>query len=82
MSKNRFSQNSPNNDHFVQQFFARIPPQTAATFNNAQLVALKEVFGERIAKRHSVDIRLSIPFFQRGFYLVLLLGKNKRNTER
>ena len=82
MSPNRFNKNSAKPDDFLQQFFARIPPQTAATFNNAQLTALKQVFGERVTKRHAVDIRLSIPFFPRRFYLVLVLGKEKRSKER
>ncbi len=82
MLPNRFTKNSAKPDHFIRQFFARIPPQTAATFNKAQLTALKQVFGERMAQRHAVDLRLSIPFFHRRFYLVFILGKEKRSKKR
>lgn len=73
---------SAKQDDFMEWFSRNIPPQTAATFNKAQLTALKQVFGERVSKRHAVDLRMSIPFFSRGFYLVLLLGKENRSNER
>ena len=82
MPQNRFTKDSSKTDPFVQQFFARIPPKTATTFSNTQLAALKQVFKERITKRHAVDIKLSIPFFRQGFYIVLLLGKEKRSKKR
>ncbi len=75
MSQKSLNKDSSNTDSFVQQFFARIPAKTAATFTDTQLTALKYVYQEHIGKRHAVDIRLSIPFFKRGFYVVLLLGK-------
>ncbi len=71
------TKNHAKTDSFLQLFFARISPQTAATFTNAQLAELKRVFGYRVTP-HAIDIRLSIPFFKRGFYLVFLLGKEKR----
>ena len=72
------TKNYAKTDSFIQLFFARIPSQTAATFTNAQLTELKRVFGTRSLRPHAIDIRLSIPFFKRGFYLVFLLGKQKR----
>ena len=81
MPQNRFTKDSSKTDPFVQQFFARIPPKTATTFTDTQLAALKQVFKDRISKRHAVDIKLSMPFFK-GFYIVLLLGKEKRSKKR
>jgi len=81
MPQNRFTKDSSKTDPFVQQFFARIPPKTATTFTDTQLAALKQVFKERISKRHAVDIKLSMPFFK-GFYIVLLVGKEKRSKKR
>jgi hypothetical protein len=69
-------------DPFVQKFFARIPPETAATFTNTQLAELKRVFHARVEQQHSVDIRLSVPIFKRRFYLVYLLGKENRRLKR
>lgn len=82
MPQNRFTKDSSKTDPFVQEFFARIPPKTATTFTDTQLAALKQVFKERISKRHAVDIKLSMPFFKQGFYIVLLLGKEKRAKKR
>lgn len=82
MPQNRFTKDSSKTDPFVQQFFACIPPKTATTFSNTQLAALKQVFKERITKRHAVDIKFSIPLFRQGFYIVLLLGKEKRTKKR
>ncbi|MBR8838627.1 MAG: hypothetical protein DSM106950_32660 [Stigonema ocellatum SAG 48.90 = DSM 106950] len=82
MQPTNSNKKSAKNDDFMQWFSTNIPPQTAATFNKAQLTALKQVFSERVPKRHAVDIRMSIPFFIRGFYVVLLLGKEKRSKER
>lgn len=77
-----YSNKSSSTDKFVQEFFTCISPKTASTFTDTQLIALKQAFGDRLNKRHAVDIRLSIPFFKRGFYIVLLLGKEKRVKKR
>lgn len=82
MSQNRSNKNSSQTDPFVRQLFARIPPETVATFSNAQLTELEKVFNDRIYKRHIVDIRVSIPFFVKRFYVVFLLGKEKRLKKR
>lgn len=69
-------------DPFIEQFFARIPPKTAATFNHNQLEILKQTFGTHSSKKHTVDLRLSMPFPQRGFYWVLLMGRERRGRDR
>ncbi|MEA5505325.1 hypothetical protein VB735_19865 [Halotia wernerae UHCC 0503] len=79
MSQKSFNHNSLRNDPFIKQFFARIPSQTVATFSDAQLTELKSVFRDRISKRHAVDIRVYIPVFKRRFYVVLVMGKEKRS---
>jgi hypothetical protein len=70
------------NDPFVKKFFARIPPKTAASFSEAQLLYLKQKYGSRAWGNHTVDIRFSVPFYQRGFYCVFLLGKERRSSDR
>ncbi|MEH2000163.1 MAG: hypothetical protein V7L00_15685 [Nostoc sp.] len=81
MSRNRLTKYSSKNDTFLQQFFACIPPEVVATFTDAQLTELQKVFKERVSKRHAVDIRLSIPFIKKRFYVVFLLGKEKRSKQ-
>ncbi len=70
------------NDPFIKQFFARIPDQTAAIFTDTQLTELKSVFRDRVGKRHPVDIRISIPFLKQRFYVVLVMGKEKRSPKQ
>jgi hypothetical protein len=67
---------------FLEQFLALIPPKTAARFNPTQLEILKQIFGNRASKKHTVDLRLSMPFPQGGFYGVLLMGREKRGRDR
>ncbi|MBN3897406.1 MAG: hypothetical protein V7L14_17120 [Nostoc sp.] len=81
MPTNRLTKYSSKNDTFLQQFFACIPPQVVATFTDAQLTELQKVFRERVSKRHAVDIRLSTPFNKKRFYVVFLLGKEKRSKQ-
>ncbi|MEH2412292.1 hypothetical protein [Nostoc sp.] len=81
MPRNRLTKYSSKNDTFLQQFFACIPSEVAATFSDAQLTELQKVFKERVSKRHAVDIRLSIPFNKKRFYAVFLLGKEKRSKQ-
>jgi len=71
-----------NPDPFIEQFFARTPPKTAATFNPNQLESLKQTFGSRASKKHAVDLRLSMPFPKGSFYWVLLMGREKRSRDR
>lgn len=84
MLKRQFPHLSPalQNDPFVKRFFARIPAKTAASFSEAQVLYLKQKYGNRAWGSHAVDLRLSIPFYKRGFYLVLLLGKERRSSDR
>jgi hypothetical protein len=82
MTQEDWNKNISQNDPFVQKFFARIPPETATTFTDAQLAELKRVFNVRVEQKHSVDIRLSVPIFKRRFYLVYLLGKDNRRVKR
>lgn len=82
MTKENWNKGISKNDPFVQTFFGRIPPETAATFTDTQLAELKRVFQGRVEQQHAVDIRLSVPIFQRRFYLVYLLGKENRRLKR
>ncbi|WP_071518510.1 hypothetical protein [Geitlerinema sp. PCC 9228] len=76
------NQQRTENDPFYQRFFARIPIQTAVTFTPEQLEALKQAYRARASREHPVDLRLTVPFFPRGFYFVLLAGKEKRHQPR
>ncbi|WP_427160856.1 hypothetical protein ACQFX9_04300 [Aliinostoc sp. HNIBRCY26] len=82
MNDRELAQNNLEHDPFLQGFLARIPPRTAASFTNNQLAELKRVFQTRAQRPHYVDIRLSVPVLKKRFYLVFLLGKEKRRIKR
>ncbi|MEH2142442.1 hypothetical protein [Nostoc sp.] len=81
MPKKHLTKYSSKSGTFLQEFFACIPPQVAATFTDAQLTELQKVFIKRVSKRSAVDIRLYIPFIKKRFYVVFLLGKQNRSKE-
>ena len=69
-------------DPFLEEFFQRIPDKTARTFTRDQLIAIKMAFGARSWGVHSIDLRLSLPLLWRRFYLVLLMGPERRSPKR
>lgn len=67
-------------DPFLQQFFAQLPPELRTGFSDRQLAALKSVFGDAARSGHGFDIRLSLPLWRRGIYVVLLGGRDRRSS--
>ncbi|OLP15797.1 hypothetical protein BST81_24450 [Leptolyngbya sp. 'hensonii'] len=57
-----------------------MPPEIAVTFTPAQIEALRRAFRE--PRKHTIDLRLSLPFFRNWFYLVLLIGEERRSVDR
>jgi hypothetical protein len=82
MSQNTLTKTTYKNDPFLKQFFACIPPETAATFTDNQLTELKRVFSNRFGNYHAVDIKFSILLPKRRFYQIMLIGKEKRLKKR
>ncbi|MFQ5784606.1 MAG: hypothetical protein ACE5H8_07250 [Alphaproteobacteria bacterium] len=70
------------NDPFIRQFFARTPANARTSFTDRQLAVLKSVFGDATHTGHLVDIRLSLPLPRRRTYLVLLMGRDRRQARR
>ena len=69
-------------DSFLAQYFQRIDLKVAASFTPEQRIALKQMFGDRNQGNHVVDFRHSLPIGRRRYYLVLLLGHERRTLER
>ncbi|MCC5631416.1 hypothetical protein LC613_27050 [Nostoc sphaeroides CHAB 2801] len=69
-------------DPTIKQFFAEIDPEVANTFTVEQLEAIKRCLDSRARKRHSLDIRVSVPIPGLRFYLVLLGGSERRSKVR
>ncbi|WP_417455063.1 hypothetical protein [Kiloniella sp.] len=69
-------------DPFIKHYFSRIDPDIAASFSNDQKHAIKQMFGARGYAKHPVEVRRSIPFGKHRFYLIFLLGRERRAYER
>ena len=69
-------------DDFLAHYFRRIDPAVAASFTKEQRHAIRTMFGDRGATRHAVDVRCTFPMGWRRFYLVFLLGRDRRKIIR
>ncbi|BDX08258.1 hypothetical protein [Planctobacterium marinum] len=70
----------PGDDPAIQRLLKRMPANIASSFSTEQLFGLREAIGVRGGRLHSVDIRptLKFPFIPWSFYLVFLVGRNRR----
>lgn len=69
-------------DPFLDHYFKRIDPRIAASFSPEQCDAIKAMFGARGMAQHAVEIRRSLPIGRGRYYLVLLLGRERRTFHR
>jgi hypothetical protein len=69
-------------DPFLKTFLDRVPKEVASTFTAAQLDAVRRAFGARSPGAHTVDLRFSVPLGLRWFYVVFLVGRERRTINR
>lgn len=69
-------------DPFIRSFLLKIPKKVAATFSEAQLLQIKIQFGTRTKAKHVIDVRSVMGAGEWRYYLVLLLGRNRRDLSR
>lgn len=75
-------QEAAQRDPFIAHYFKRIDPSLAASFNADQCAAIKEMFGARGVAKHALEVRRSVPIGRRRYYLVLLMGRERRTFDR
>ena len=70
----------PLEDPAIQRLLSRMPGPVSKSFTTEQLFGLREAIGVRGGRIHSVDIRptLKFPFLPWSFYVVFLVGRNRR----
>lgn len=74
---------SADSDPFTEHYFQRLDPEVAASFTPEQRDAIRVMFGARGIARHGIELRRSIPFVGgRRFYLVFLMGRERRGLAR
>jgi hypothetical protein len=69
-------------DPFFQQMFSRMTPGARGLFTPAQLDEIKRAFGARAWGSHAIDIRFTFPLLLRSYYVVFLLGPERRSSHR
>ncbi len=67
---------------FCRWLLANVPQHVAASFTASQLAAIESALENRSRRRLPLDIRVSVPFFRRRFFLVFLGGPEGRSPER
>lgn len=70
---------SPN--QAFERFLNSLPPDVVASFNSHQLQAMSLAMQTQ-PRKHSVDFRITLPVLWKKFYLVLLIGAERRTAER
>lgn len=70
----------PTRDPAIQRLLARMPDSVSESFSTEQLFGLQEAIGSRGGRIHSIDVRptLKLPFLPWSFYVVFLVGRNRR----
>ncbi len=61
---------------------ARLPPNIADSLTDTQKDAIAEASGDASWRSHAVNIRISVPIFDRRFYFTVVGGEEKRDPER
>jgi len=69
-------------DPFLRQMFARMSPGAKYLFTPYQLDEIKRAFSARSFGAHAVDLRFSVHLFRSSFYVVFLLGTERRQRAR
>lgn len=62
--------------------FKRLPPWVMDTLTNEQKAAIHAVITDPAWQRHVVNIRVSLPFFKQRFYITVVGGEEKRDSDR
>ncbi|MEB2327420.1 MAG: 3-phosphoshikimate 1-carboxyvinyltransferase [Pseudomonas sp.] len=69
-------------DPFVKGLKQRLPETLRESFTDAQLEALRQVFGARSWVKHKVDLRGTFRLLGAQYYFAVLAGRNKRGHSR
>lgn len=57
-------------------------PAVAQSFTDQQVRELERVLAASAARPVPVDIRITVPFFRRGFFIAVLAGPERRSGAR
>jgi hypothetical protein len=67
---------------FRRWLLDKVPSDVARSFTETQLAAIEYAIEDRSRRHPLIDIRLSVPFIWRRFFVVFLAGPERRSPER
>ncbi|NEQ50342.1 MAG: hypothetical protein F6K11_09455, partial [Leptolyngbya sp. SIO3F4] len=73
---------TPQKHALVRRILEQLPPEDRYTFSEKQIEALHQSALSLPKATHAINIRWSVPFPGKGFYLVLFAGKERRSRKR
>ncbi len=74
--------NSSKSNPVLERLLKRMPSDVVASFTPSQFEALRAACHSETARKHAVDLRFTLPFPRRSFYLVMLAGRERRSAKR
>jgi hypothetical protein len=70
-------------DAYTQHTLSNIKPEVFKTLNLVQLEAIRQAISANAPfRQHPIDIRIALPLFFVKFYLVFLVGQDRRSDTR
>ncbi|MEB3281783.1 MAG: hypothetical protein VKK42_22955 [Lyngbya sp.] len=74
----------PDQNRTPEYYLNKIHPQVLSSLNTKQIAAIRDILDEAIPKKSPkiVDLRLTVDLIISRFYLVLLVGKERRKGQR
>jgi|TARA_R110002072_G_scaffold9326_8_gene45515 hypothetical protein len=66
----------------AEQFFDALEPEIRSSLSDNQVEGIRDAYKRTAWRSHPIDIRLSVPFFGRGFYLTIVAGPERRSSAR
>jgi hypothetical protein len=70
---------SKTGDTLFHQLIDQLPSDVTSSFTETQMQTLQRACMGLRWKRHAVDVRFTVPFPGKGFYVVLLAGAEQRS---
>ena len=67
--------------YWTDYFIDRIPEEIRATFTNRQIQALRDAAHQQWGS-HPINLRFSLPFVLRRYYITIVGGMEQRNHQR
>jgi hypothetical protein len=69
-------------DAFLKHMFARMAPGAEAMFSGPQLDEIRRAFGARSSGHHAIEWRASLRLLRKSYYVVFLVGRERRSQPR